>query len=90
MEFKDIEEAVLAASNIASRLKDPELTTAIQSILDKCVSFREAHNFKTPGVEDTNAKESEDNSREKVPEQMQDLWDIMHNDEVINSMKRGM
>lgn len=28
--------------------------------------------------------------REDVPEQARDLWDIMHNDEAINSMRRGM
>lgn len=29
-------------------------------------------------------------SREDVPESARDLWDIMHNDEAINSMRRGM
>ena len=50
MDFKDIEEAVLAALNITSKLKDPELTTAIQSILDKCVAYREEQNLEAPGV----------------------------------------
>lgn len=50
MNFKDIEEAVLVALNITSKLKDPELTTAIQSILDKCVAYREEQNLEAPGV----------------------------------------
>ena len=50
MKFKDIEEAVLAALNITSKLKDPELTTAMQSILDKCVAYREEQNLEAPGV----------------------------------------
>ena len=29
-------------------------------------------------------------SREDVPESARDLWDIMHNDEAINSMRREM
>lgn len=53
MDFKDIEEAVLAALNITSKLKDPELTTAMQSILDKCVAYREEQNLEAPGVLDT-------------------------------------
>ena len=52
MEFKDIEEAVLAALNITSKLKDPELTTAMQSILDKCVAYREEQNLEASGVLD--------------------------------------
>jgi hypothetical protein len=45
--------------------------------------------FSKPETDNSDAGTSYQ-SREDVPEQARDLWDIMHNDEAINSMRRGM
>ena len=74
MKFKDIEEAVLAALNITSKLKDPELTTAIQSILDKCVAYREEQNLEAPGVLDTDDPAGEVILGELTPDNIEDLY----------------